>query len=56
MHIRVSLTKNSNEFLLLAADTVNFKLNIEEVFLKFKYIRPTDFIIQQQEEKLISQE
>ena len=55
MHIRVSLTKNSNEFLLLAADTVNFKLNIEEVFLKCKYIRPTDFIIQQQEDKLIRQ-
>ena len=55
MHIRVTLTKNSDGFLLIAANDSNAKLNIEEVFLKCTYIRPRDFIIKQQEEKLVRQ-
>ena len=53
--IRVSLQKNRDSFLLMAAEDSNFKINIEDVFLKCKYLKPTDFIVKCQEDKLVRQ-
>ena len=52
MNIRISLTRNANEFLLLAASGSTYKLDIQNVFLNVKYIRPRDIVLQALEEKL----
>ena len=53
MKIRVTLTKNRDQYILMAADNSNFKLNILDIYLKCTYMRPRDFIIKMQEERLV---
>ena len=52
MKIRVSLTKNSDEFLLLTNAGSKFNIHIEDVYLDVTYYRPRDQILQVIEERL----
>ena len=53
--IRITFNKNKDAFLLLAAKDSNFKINIDEVYLKCKYLKPTEYVLKCQEEKLVKQ-
>ena len=52
MRIRVLLSKNSDKFLLLAEDSTNCKVVIEDVYLNVTYYRPRDTVLQSIEEQL----
>ena len=45
MKIRISLSKNSDEFLLLAPDASGYSIFIEDVYLDVTYYRPRDQIL-----------
>ena len=53
VRIRVSLQKNKDQFILLATDTSTYAIEIFEIFLKCRYIRPTDYVLNYQETKLL---
>ena len=50
--IRISLTRNDDKFILLAAAASTFKLVIENIYLNVTYIRPRDDMLLVLEEKL----
>ena len=52
MKIRVSLTKNSDEFLLLTNSGSKFNILIEDAYLDVTYYRPRDQILQLIEDRL----
>jgi hypothetical protein len=49
---RISLTKNTDDFLLLADKTANHSIVIEDVFLDITYIKPRDQILSIIEDRL----
>ena len=51
MRIKVTLVKNRNAFLLMAA-TTEYKVVIQKVFLQCTFVRPRDFVLNLQEERL----
>jgi len=51
LRLKVTLAKNKNAFLLLA-DSTEFKVLIKRVYLQCTYVRPQDFILNLQEERL----
>ena len=51
MDLRVSLSRNSNDFLLIA-DANDYKVHIEDVHLNVTYIRPHDIFLSMIEERL----
>ena len=55
MKIRVLLSKNSDQFLLLADDDTNCEVVIEDVYLDVTYYRPRDVVLQMIEEQLKNQ-
>ena len=52
MKIRISLTKNSDDFLLLAKDDSNYSIVIEDVYLRATYYKVRDEILRIIEERL----
>ena len=52
MKIRISLTKNSDEFLLLAKAGSKYSIFIEDIYLDVTYYRPRDQILQIIEDRL----
>ena len=54
MKIRISLTRNNDQFLLLA-DQESFRLHIEDVHLIVTYINPQDVFLSMIEERLLKQ-
>ena len=52
MKIRISLTKNSDEFLLLASADSKYSIFIEDIYLDVTYYRPRDQILQIIEDRL----
>ena len=51
LNIRLSLSKNSDKFLLIA-DANDYKVEIEDVYLMVKFARPHDFILEMMEDRL----
>lgn len=45
--IRVSLTKNSDNFLLMAPEDSKYQVVIEDIFLNVSYFRPIDVVLRQ---------
>ena len=41
-HIRITLNRNSNAFVLTSIVNGNYKLEIQDIFLKCRYVRPSD--------------
>ena len=54
MKIRISLTKNRDEFLLLCNDDAGYTILLEDCFLRVTYYRPRDEILNLIEERLRS--
>ncbi len=52
LKIRVSLTKNSDDFLLLAPEGSKYQVMIEDIYLNVTYFRPIDVILNRVEEQL----
>ena len=52
MKIRVSLTKNSDKFLLLARDGSDYRINIQTLHLVATYHKPRDVVLKTMENKL----
>ena len=52
MKIRISLTKNSDAFLLLATADATYTIYIEDVYLDVTYFRPRDQILEIIEDRL----
>ena len=51
MRIKVTLAKNKNSFILMAS-TTDFKVLVQKVFLQCTFVRPRDFVINLQDERL----
>ena len=51
MRLRVTLVKNKNSFLIHSA-TSQYKVIIKKIYLQCTYVRPRDFILNLQEERL----
>ena len=52
MKIRISLSKNNDEFVLLAKDDSKFSIDIEDCYLSITYYRPRDAILNLIEERI----
>ena len=52
IRMRVSLTKNSNDFLLLAPLDSKYDVIIEDIYMNVTYFRPIDVILNRMEEHL----
>ena len=54
MHIRISLSKNADKFLLMG-DSNDYKVVIEDVYLNVTFTRPHDDVLSMIEERLLKQ-
>ena len=52
MKIRISLSKNNDEFVLLSNDNAKFSIYIEDCYLEITYYRPRDAILNLIEERI----
>ena len=52
INLRISLSKNSDDFLLLAPKESKYRVVIEDIYLNVKYLRPIDTILTQINEHL----
>ena len=52
MKIRISLTKNTDDFLLLAEAASKFEVHIDDIYLNVTFYRPRDIILNQIEDQL----
>ncbi len=52
MKFRISLTKNNDEFLLLANDDTKYSILLEDIYLQVTYYRPRDAILEILEDRL----
>lgn len=52
MRIRISLTKNNDEFLLLTNDDTHYSIFLEDIYLQVTYYRPRDEILEMLEDRL----
>ena len=55
MKIRISLSRNNDQFLVLADQDAGYRVDIEDVYLNVTYIRPHDVFLSMIEERLAKQ-